>query len=72
MDTKQIAQELLAALDAGKTVPSVVARQPGFDWDEGYAVLAEILEIDTAEVAQLTTENFHRLFTKVPRNSVVP
>ena len=33
MDTKQIAQELLDALDRGKTVPSIVSRYPGFDSD---------------------------------------
>ena len=48
MDTKQIAQELLAGYDAGKCIPSIVARQPGFGWDEGYAVLAEILELRRA------------------------
>ena len=48
MDTKQIARELLAALDAGKTIPSIVARNPGFDWDEAYQVLAEILKLRRA------------------------
>jgi TatD DNase family protein len=33
------------------------------------AVLAEVLEIDTDAVARLTTENFHRLFTKAPRGA---
>ena len=45
MDKKQIARELLTALDEGKTIPSIVARDPGFDWDEGYAVSAEILRM---------------------------
>jgi 2-oxo-3-hexenedioate decarboxylase len=48
MDTKRIAQELLAALDAGRTIPSIVARNPGFDWDHGYAVSAEILKLRRA------------------------
>ena len=48
MDTKQIARELLAALDRGQTIPSIVARYPGFDWDEAYAVSAEILRLRRA------------------------
>ncbi len=48
MDTKQIAQELLAALDAGTTIPSILARHPGFGWDEGYAVSAQLLGLRRA------------------------
>ena len=48
MDTKRIAEELLAAYDGGKTIASIVARNPGFDWDHGYAVSAEILELRRA------------------------
>lgn len=48
MYTKQVAQELLTALDAGKTIPSIVARNPGFGWDEGYAVSAELLRLRRA------------------------
>ena len=48
MDTIQIALELLAAYDGGKTIPSIVARHPGFDWDDGYAVSAEILKLRRA------------------------
>ena len=48
MDTKQIARELLDALDRGQTVPSLVERYPGFDWDEAYAVSAEILGLRRA------------------------
>ena len=48
MDTKRIAEDLLAALDEGKTISSIVARNPGFDWDEGYAVSAEILRLRRA------------------------
>jgi 2-oxo-3-hexenedioate decarboxylase len=43
MNITRIASELLGALDAGGTVPSIVARNPGFGWDEAYAVAAEIL-----------------------------
>lgn len=48
MDSKRIAQEFLAALDAGKTIQSVVARHPGFGWDEGYEVAAELLALRRA------------------------
>src|SRR5262249_14359510 len=34
--------------DGGKTIPSIVARHPGFGWNEGYAVLAEILKLRRA------------------------
>ena len=40
MDTLGIARELLAALDDGATIRSIVERNPGFGWDEGYAVAA--------------------------------
>lgn len=48
MNTLEIAQELLAALDRGGTVASIVARNPGFGWDQGYAVAAEILKLRRA------------------------
>jgi 2-oxo-3-hexenedioate decarboxylase len=48
MDTARVARELLDALDRGKTVPSIVGRYPGFDWDEAYGVLAEILKLRRA------------------------
>jgi 2-oxo-3-hexenedioate decarboxylase len=48
MNTLSIARELLAALDAGATVRSVVERNPGFGWDEGYAVAAETLKLRRA------------------------
>src|SRR6185295_1987260 len=48
MDTGAIARELLAALDTGRTTSSIVARQPGFDWDAAYAVSAEILRLRRA------------------------
>lgn len=41
-DIRRIARELLEALDDGNVVPSVVERYPGFGWDEGYAVAAEV------------------------------
>lgn len=44
LSIETIARELIEALDRGATVPSIVARNPGFGWDEGYAVAAEILK----------------------------
>jgi len=48
MDEKQIARQLLAALDAGSTIPSIVARHPGFGCAEAYAVAAELLALRRA------------------------
>ena len=48
MDTAGIARELLHALDHGATIPSVADRNPGFGWNEGYAVAAEIVKLRRA------------------------
>jgi 2-oxo-3-hexenedioate decarboxylase len=48
MDTDCRARELLDALDCGATIPSIVARDPGFGWDEGYRVAAELLRLRRA------------------------
>jgi 2-oxo-3-hexenedioate decarboxylase len=48
MQVPVIAVELLDALDRGGTVPSIVARDPGFGWNEAYAVAAEIFRIRRA------------------------
>jgi len=48
MDTARLARELLAALDGASTIPSIVARDPGFGWDEGYRVAAELLKLRRA------------------------
>jgi len=48
MTIPTIAGELLDALDGGATIPSIVARHPGFGWDEAYAVGAEILRLRRA------------------------
>lgn len=45
MDTTAIAKELLDALDRGRTIRSVVERHPGFDWDDGYEVAANLLKL---------------------------
>jgi 2-keto-4-pentenoate hydratase len=45
MDAGKVARELLDALDRGGTIPSIVARDPGFDWPQGYAVAAELLRL---------------------------
>ena len=47
-NAEQIARELLHALDTGGTVPSVVGRDPGFGWNEGYAVAEELLRLRRA------------------------
>jgi 2-oxo-3-hexenedioate decarboxylase len=38
-----IVAELMEALDQGKVVPSILQRNPHFDWDAGYRVAADIL-----------------------------
>jgi len=48
MDAARIARELLNALDSGNTIPSIVARNPGFGWDEGYRVAAELIKLRRA------------------------
>jgi len=48
MNKIEIAKELLAALDHGRTIPSVAARQPGFDWEQGYDIAAEIVKLRRA------------------------
>jgi 2-oxo-3-hexenedioate decarboxylase len=45
LDTEAIARELLQALDRGQTIPSVVERHPGFDWDEAYGVAADVHQL---------------------------
>ena len=35
-----IVAELIEALDQGKVIPSIVQRNPHYDWDEGYKVAA--------------------------------
>jgi 2-oxo-3-hexenedioate decarboxylase len=45
MNIRKFARELLDALDRGGTIPSIVERNPGFDWVQGYAVAAEILRL---------------------------
>lgn len=39
---------MLDALDRGGTIPSIVARDPGFGWNEGYAVAAELVKLRRA------------------------
>jgi len=43
-----IAQELLAAWDEGRIVPSLAARHPGFNWDDAYAVSGELIQLRRA------------------------
>lgn len=51
-EIKTIAAELLDALDHGKTIPSVAERNPGFGWDQGYDIAAEILRMRRARGEQ--------------------
>lgn len=48
LEAQRFARELLDALDRGGTIPSIVARRPGFDRDQGYAVAAEVLRLRRA------------------------
>jgi len=48
MNKQELAAELLDALDRGRTIPSVAKRSPGFGWDEGYEVAAEIVTLRRA------------------------
>src|SRR5688572_33180755 len=48
MNNVQIARELLEALDSGGTIPSIVARDSGFGWDQGYQVAAELVKLRRA------------------------
>jgi 2-oxo-3-hexenedioate decarboxylase len=48
LDTRSLAIELLDTLDHGQTIVSVVERHPGFDWEHGYEVAADILELRRA------------------------
>jgi 2-oxo-3-hexenedioate decarboxylase len=48
MSIPGIAQELLDALDRGATIASVVARNPGFAWKDGYQVAAALLMLRRA------------------------
>ena len=48
MLTNSIATELLAAWDSGSIVPSLLARHPSFNWDDAYAVSAELIKLRRA------------------------
>ncbi len=45
---KQYAMELLTAWDEGRIIPSIAAREPAFNWDDAYAVSAEIIKLRRA------------------------
>lgn len=48
MNIPSIARELLAALDEGQMVPSIAEHEPGFGWDDAYAVAAELVRLRRA------------------------
>jgi 2-keto-4-pentenoate hydratase len=52
VNTTEIAKELLTALDHGKTIPSIAQRYPGFGWDDGYEIAAEIVKLRRARGEQ--------------------
>ena len=43
-----VLNELLEALDQGKVIPSIVERNPHFDWDAAYKVAGEIVRLRRA------------------------
>ena len=45
---KNHADELLRAWDDGRVIPSIAARETQFDWDDAYAVSAEIIRLRRA------------------------
>ena len=48
MLTSFLANELLTAWDQGRIVPSIAARFPAFNWDDAYAVSAELIKLRRA------------------------
>lgn len=48
MNMTEIAKELLDALDHGKMISSVVDRNPGLGWNEGYDIAAQIVQLRQA------------------------
>jgi 2-oxo-3-hexenedioate decarboxylase len=48
VDVAKLARELLDALDSGGTIPSIVARDPGFGWPQGYEVAAALVKLRRA------------------------
>ena len=48
IEVEDIASELLEALDRGGTILSVVERNPGFGWEQGYQVAAALLKLRRA------------------------
>jgi 2-oxo-3-hexenedioate decarboxylase len=48
MNIEPTARELLDALDRGKTIASIVERNPGFGWEQGYQVAAALLNLRRA------------------------
>ncbi len=43
-----ITTELLAAWDGGRIIPFIAARHPAFNWDDAYAVSAELIKLRRA------------------------
>jgi len=47
-----VAAELLEALDRGTVIPSIIQRNPHFDWDQAYGVAAAIMRLRCARGEQ--------------------
>lgn len=52
MDIAGIARELLVALDNGQLIPPIAEHEPGFGWEEAYAVAAELVKLRRARGEQ--------------------
>ena len=48
MQVEETARELLNALDRGGTIPSIAERHPGFGWEDGYRIAAELCRLRRA------------------------
>ena len=42
LEVEEVAGELLNAFDCGGTLQSIAERHPGFDWEDGYRIAAEL------------------------------
>ena len=45
MNTVALAQELLHAWDHGEIAPYIATRHPAFNWDDAYAISAELIKL---------------------------
>ena len=50
--SRRVANELIDALDQAKTIPSIIQRNPHFDWDAAYRVAADLVRMRRARGEQ--------------------